>query len=75
MSRYYFHIRNAGTLVRDEEGMECRNLRAALAEAHASARDAAKATLYRPNVEPISIEIEDEDGEVFGNISFVTTRH
>ena len=75
MSRYYFHIRIAGSLVRDEEGMECRDLSAACAEAHASARDAARASLYRPNTRPTSIEIEDDEGEMVGEISFATTCH
>jgi len=75
MSRFYFHIRTGDNLVRDDEGMECRDLRAACAEAHASARDAARASLYHPNTTPTSIEIEDEDGDMLGEISFATTRH
>jgi hypothetical protein len=75
MTRYYFHIRHGKTFIRDEEGMECVNLRAAEVEAHASARDAAKATLYVPSVEPTSIEIEDEFGYRLGAITFQETRH
>ena len=75
MMLYYFHIRCGTTLIRDDEGLECRDMKAALAEAFASARDAARATLYRPNVEASFIQIEDDDGDVVGEIPFTETRH
>jgi hypothetical protein len=75
VNRYYFHIRKDGALVRDEEGLECCDLRAALAEAHASARDIAKTTLYDATGTPMSIEIEDEDGFAMGAVIVMETRH
>ena len=75
MRHYYFHIRSGTTLIRDDEGLECRDMKAALAEAFASARDAARATLYRPNAEAGFIQIEDDDGDVVGEIPFTETRH
>ena len=75
MGHYYFHIRNGTTLIRDDEGLECRDMKAALAEAFASARDAARAALYHPNAEAGFIQIEDDDGDVVGEIPFSETRH
>jgi hypothetical protein len=41
LPRYFFHILSNGLTVPDDEGMELRDLRAAQAEAAASARDLA----------------------------------
>jgi hypothetical protein len=69
MTRYYFHIRDGRTLVRDEEGMECRDLFAAWQEALFSARDIALADLKSRAVGPAAvIEIEDEDGNAIENV-------
>jgi hypothetical protein len=63
MSRYFFHIRDGEFLVPDEEGMECRNMRAVNDEARASARDIANAALHRQSVTIIAtIAVEDELG-------------
>lgn len=39
MARFYFHIRNHEEFVRDEEGVEMSNARAALEEAEDAARE------------------------------------
>lgn len=75
LTRYFFHIRRGDSLIRDDEGMECANLRAAQMEAQASARDAAKAALYAPSTEATSIEIMDEYGYALGAVGFQETRH
>jgi hypothetical protein len=61
MSRYYFHIRNGHILVRDDEGMECRDMRAVQDEAQSSNIDLVQAAL-RTGAVAASIEVEDEDG-------------
>lgn len=63
MSRYFFHIRDGLILVPDEEGMECRNMRAVEEEARASARDLADAALRSRSAGIVaSIEVSDEWG-------------
>jgi hypothetical protein len=62
MSRYFFHIRDGRTLIRDEEGMECRTMAAVLDEARASLRDIASEARWSLDTPLVCIEIEDEDG-------------
>ena len=63
MSRYFFHIRDGLILVPDEEGMECRTMRAVEDEAQASARDMADAALRSRSASLVAtIEIEDDQG-------------
>ena len=70
MTRYHFHIRDGQTLVRDEEGMECRDLIAAHDEALSSARDIAVVLLKSRSVLPAAtIEIEDEDGNLVETVA------
>ena len=65
MSRYFFHIHNAQSLVRDEEGMECPDLVAMRREAFLSACDMARAALKNPmGACPATIEVEDEQGKL-----------
>ena len=68
MSRYFFHIRDGMVLVRDEEGMECRDMLAAFQEALFSARDIAFQDIGSRSAGPAAtIEIEDEDGNAITN--------
>jgi len=70
MNRYYFHIRDGKILVRDEEGMECRDLIAAKDEALCSARDLALEAFKSHSLQPpATIEIEDEDGNAVNDIA------
>ena len=63
MSRYFFHIRDGLIFVPDEEGMECRTIRAMVDEARASARDMANAALRSRSAALVAtIEVEDEQG-------------
>jgi hypothetical protein len=63
MSRYFFHIRDGLILVPDEEGMECRDMRAVEDEARASARDLGEEALRNRFIHFLpSIEVEDELG-------------
>lgn len=39
MTRYYFHIRDHKTLIRDDDGMELRDMEAARAEARITAAE------------------------------------
>ena len=65
MSRYFFHIRDGLITVPDEEGMECRNIRAVMEEARACARDLAEAALRSRSTKVIeTIEVEDERGNL-----------
>jgi hypothetical protein len=60
--RYYFHIRDGLDLIPDEEGVECRTMKAVADEANASAHDLANAALRSRSASIPSIEIEDDDG-------------
>lgn len=63
MSRYFFHIRDGLIFVPDDEGMDCRTMKAIEEEARASAQDLAKvALLRRPYSTPPMIEVEDDEG-------------
>lgn len=64
MARYYFHIRDGWTVIRDEQGMECADMNAARAEAYASARDLAPTNDSRV----CAVEIADRYGNVLGSI-------
>lgn len=76
MKRYYFHIRDGTTLILDEEGIACRNMRAVQQEALLSIIDLEKAAFRRFSDASIaSIEIEDEDGKHIGTVSMRQTLH
>ncbi len=63
--RYYFHIRDEGALILDDEGIECGTMFVALDEAEASAFDIARAGCHSPAV---SIEIADRAGNTLGSV-------
>ena len=70
MNRYYFHIRDGQSLVRDEEGMDCRDLIAARHEALCSARDLALEAFKSGSLQPpATIEVEDEDGNAVEDLA------
>ena len=66
MPHYFFHIRTAGDLVKDEEGLILRNLVEAREEAISSARDIVTECLRAES--PIAVgnavEVGDEGGAV-----------
>lgn len=65
MSRFFFHIIDAGGIIPDEEGTECPNLLAAQAEAKSSARDLARQAIRRgASPSSICVEIHDQRGKV-----------
>jgi hypothetical protein len=67
---YHFHIRDHGTLIRDEEGSELPDLAAAQAEARASSQDLMieelKCGINSPDR---SIEITDADGRLLESMA------
>jgi hypothetical protein len=69
MSRYFFHIRDGTILVPDEEGVECHDLPAAWQEALSSLSDIAVADLRMgAGMSPVTVEIEDEEGNPVINL-------
>lgn len=63
MPRYYFHIRDARGISRDDEGTDLPDLEAARQEAKASARDLiADAMKSRKEVADLMLDIVDEAG-------------
>ncbi len=63
--RYFFHIRDAGGVIADEEGSELSGLPAAHEEARKSARDLVMDDMRRGTLVPNRyIEITDEGGSV-----------
>ena len=76
MSRYYFHIRIGKTVIPDDEGMECRDVIAAMDEALCSARDLTLMALASGSLRsPATIEVEDEDGNAVGDIASPPVLH
>ncbi len=64
MIRYYFHIRDGWTVIRDEEGLECRDLEAAKIEAYFSARDLTGSW----HCGACAVEIQDHAGNVLASV-------
>ena len=63
--RYFFHIRDNDTLVRDDEGLICPDLLAAFVEAELSLRDLTNANLLKASRYRCSgIEVTDAHGEL-----------
>jgi hypothetical protein len=76
MTRYFFHIRNAVSVVRDEEGTEMANIFAAQAEAHYSACDLAWAAIKSGSGRDAdTVEIADKDGNILGWVQVPSTLH
>jgi hypothetical protein len=70
MPRYYFHIRDAEGMSRDEEGTELPNLDSARREARASARDLIVDSMKsRKIVEGQTLEIMDSLGRLIETMS------
>ncbi|HEX3674652.1 MAG TPA: hypothetical protein VHU87_10295 [Rhizomicrobium sp.] len=70
MPRYYFHIREGGNLVEDEEGAEVPDLEAAKSEARASARDLAIDEIRNERrVNGRVIEVADGYGKTLATIA------
>jgi hypothetical protein len=65
MPRYFFHIRQLGSWVRDEEGMDLPNLSAAIIEARHSARDFATQQIKEGKaVDGRELIVEDASGAI-----------
>lgn len=71
MPRYYFHLREAGDVVPDEEGMELPDLDAARRFAVRGTRDLMAGAVLRGEL-PLShaVEIADQRGTVLKTVSF-----
>jgi hypothetical protein len=63
--RYFFHIRDEGKFIPDDEGIECGTFDAAQEEAQASAWDLARAGCSSVSV---SVEIADRSGNALGSV-------
>lgn len=72
MGRYFFHLREPGVYVRNEEGAELADLEAAYAHALYNVRDIISMEV-RDGVIPLShvMEIADAAGNVVRTISYV----
>jgi hypothetical protein len=73
--KYFFHIREDGSLVPDDEGTECSSFRAAQAEAFRTICDLASATLFVDCTLATVVEIADCDGNVLESVSVPRTMH
>lgn len=70
MPLYFFHIYQQGSLIRDEEGTECRDLNAAKHEASASAADLARQAVAQGEpVEGLCVEIHDAQERVLAALT------
>jgi hypothetical protein len=70
MPHYYFHVREGGTLSRDEEGQDLPNVEAARREAIASSREIlGDKLLHGGSLDHRQIEIADETGHVVDVVS------
>jgi hypothetical protein len=70
MPRYYFHVREGGTLNRDEEGQELPDAEAARKEAISAAREIlGDKLLHGGSLNGRAIEIADETGHVVDEIN------
>jgi hypothetical protein len=64
MPRYFFHVKYKAKTIRDEEGMDLRDLDAAREEAEASARQITNdRLLFGELVEDEAFVVTDEQGE------------
>jgi hypothetical protein len=76
MIKYFFHIRDHGQLIPDDEGLYLSGLEAAAAEAWLSAGDLAAAAIrIGTGVSCQSIEYSDEHGNILGSTDTRTTLH
>ena len=64
MPRFYFDVREDGTVIPDEEGLELESLDAAEHEAAVSAAEIGRSQLPHGKVREITVEVKDEDGFV-----------
>jgi hypothetical protein len=65
MVRYFFHIRDGGTLIPDDEGTELLDIESARREARASARDLLIDDLRcKTDGESRTLEIADKNGSI-----------
>jgi hypothetical protein len=62
--RFYFDVREDGTVIPDEEGLELESLDAAEREAAVSAVDIGRSQLPHGKVREITVEVKDENGLV-----------
>jgi hypothetical protein len=70
MPRYYFHVREGGTLHRDEEGQDLPDAEAARKEAISAAREIlGDKLLHGGSLNSRAIEIADETGHVVDEIN------
>jgi hypothetical protein len=60
--RFYFDVREDGTVIPDEEGLELESLDAAEREAAVSAVDIGRSQLPHGKVREITVEVKDENG-------------
>jgi hypothetical protein len=73
MPRYFFHIRDAGDLIEDEEGRDLPDLNAAREEARLSAQDIVAEKMRADEIVTTeAIEIADETGTVVETVPLVS---
>jgi hypothetical protein len=70
MTKYYFHIRDRNTFIRDEDGMELRDIAAARAEARITA-----AEWLAADSRGGMVEITDTDGVLLDALPMRATLH
>jgi hypothetical protein len=58
--RFYFDVQENGKFNRDDEGLECRDLKAAERMAAESAASLAKDALPKGRIREIAVEVRDE---------------
>lgn len=78
MPMYYFHIRDGGTLIRDEEGGDFQSIAAAIAEAQESACELAiEQTRGGHLVNGAAVELTDPEGNILSvaPLRLFLTRH
>jgi hypothetical protein len=68
MPQFYFHIREQGQLIPDEDGMMLRDLEAARQEALKSCLDLVRNRLHH-RVDELRIEIADGGGKVIESVN------
>lgn len=72
MTKYYFHIRDRQAFIRDDDGMDLRDMDAARCEAHTTAVEWIAANAYSG---ASIIEITDRDGVVLEALPMRRTLH
>lgn len=71
MPRFFFHARDGGDLIEDPDGSDLPDLRAALAEAEAAAREAIAGRIRAGKaVNEQSLEVADGAGQVLATVRF-----